>query len=106
MESGSILDEMEIQEIISMLTPNEVRDAQEKLKTFLKEYSVIGLERTVVLAYLIGEKSGLYTNTDVSAANFAERLRQIYRMGKKHGFTEATMLFNGQKKKSKNESNL
>ena len=55
MESGSILNEMEIQEIISMLTPNEVRDAQEKLKTFLKEYSVIGLERTVVLAYLIGE---------------------------------------------------
>lgn len=59
MENGYVLGKLEIQDLISMLTPNEVQAAQEKLKIFVEEYSVIGPERLAVLAYLIGEKNGV-----------------------------------------------
>lgn len=57
MENGYVLGKLEIQDLISMLMPNEVQAAREKLKIFVKEYSVIGPERLAVLAYLIGEKT-------------------------------------------------
>ena len=97
MENGYVLGKLEIQDLISMLTPNEVQAAQEKLKIFVKEYSVIGPERLAVLAYLIGEKNGVYASTNLQEEAFAEHLHQIYNMGKRHGFTEATILFGGQK---------
>ncbi|MBM6897756.1 hypothetical protein H9X86_10360 [Pseudoflavonifractor capillosus] len=97
MENGYVFGTLEIQELISMLTPGEVRDAQLRLRVFLKDYSVIGLERMVILAYLIGEKDALCANVDCSAETLATRLKQIYGMGKRHGFTEAAMLFNSPK---------
>lgn len=97
MENGYVFGTLEIQELISMLTPGEVRDAQLRLRVFLKDYSVIGLERMVILAYLIGEKDALCANVDCSAETLATRLKQIYGMGKRHGFTEAAMLFNSLK---------
>lgn len=97
MENGYVFGTLEIQELISMLTPGEVRDAQLRLRVFLKDYSVIGLERMVILAYLIGGKDALCANVDCSAETLATRLKQIYGMGKRHGFTEAAMLFNSPK---------
>lgn len=97
MGNESVLNNMEIQELIAMLTPQEVQEAKVKLGVFLKDYSVIGLERMVILAYLIGKKDALCANVDCSAETLATRLKQIYGMGKRHGFTEAAMLFNSPK---------
>lgn len=103
MENGYVLGTSEIQELISMLTPGEVRDAQIRLGVFLRDYSIIGLERMVILAYLLGEKDGLCASGTFSADILAGRLKQIYDMGKTHGFTEAAMLFNSPKKRSASE---
>lgn len=94
MENQPLLEELGHHELLSMITPEEVKAAQKTLAPFLKEYKAAGVEKVAVLAYLFGVKQGIQEMYSQNAGKcLSTCLIDVNYMGKLQGFMEAILLF-------------
>ena len=91
-EIDPLLKSLEIERMISMISPEKIQEAQEILKEYLEGFKHIDAEKKVVLAYLIGELQGLDDMyTERAGKSLAEKMIELHKTGFHIGYVLGTV---------------
>ena len=91
-ERDPVLKSLDIEQLISMISPEETEKAQAILKEYLEGFKHLDIGKKVVLAYLFGELQGLDDFYSENAGkSIAEKLKEIYQSGFNWGYMLASL---------------
>lgn len=87
-----LLKSLDIEQLINMISAEEIEKAQAILKEYLEDFKHIDVEKKVVLAYLFGELQGLDDFYSENARkSIADKLKEIYQSGFNWGYILASL---------------
>lgn len=91
-EKDPLLKSLDIERLISMISPEDIAKTQIILKEFTDGFKHVDINKKIVLAYLIGELQGLDDFYSENASkSFADKLKNIYQTGFNWGYVLASL---------------
>lgn len=91
-ERDPLLKSLDIEQLISMISPEKIQEAQEILKEYLEGFKHIDVEKKIVLAYLIGELQGIDDmHTERAGKSLADKMIELHKTGFKYGYMLASL---------------
>jgi hypothetical protein len=91
-ERDPVLKSLDIEQLITMISPKEIEKAQVVLKEYLEGFKHLDPEKKIVLAYLFGELQGLDDYySDNAKQSISDRLKDIYQSGFNWGYVLASL---------------
>jgi len=95
-----LLKSLDIEQLISMISPEEIEKAQVILKEYLEGFKHIDVERKIVPAYLIGELQGIDDmHNERAGKSLADRMIELHKTGFKYGYMLASLHYPQREKK-------
>ncbi|HCS73033.1 MAG TPA: hypothetical protein DIW17_04070 [Clostridiales bacterium] len=93
-EKEPLLKSLDIEQLISMISPDEVEKAQATLKEFLEGFKHLDVNRKIILAYIIGEMQGFENMySERAGKSLAEKIEGVYKTGFNWGYVLASQHF-------------
>lgn len=99
-EQKPLLKSLEIERLISIISPEQIKEAQVILKEYLEGFKHLEEEKKIVLAYLIGELQGFDNFYNKEAGkSIADKVTEIYQTAFRYGYLLSTLHYPRGKKK-------
>lgn len=93
-EKRPLLKSLDIELLISTISPEEIQETREVLKEYLEGFKHVDTEKKIILAYLFGELQrfdDMYS--EQARKSLADKITKVYKTGFHWGYILATLHF-------------